>query len=581
MEGEKNSNVAVETGEAAAPTKSALKKLARDQKKAEMKAAKASKSTQQQGQQGKKQDLEQFKHLFGTLPLIQSTERTGKKFARVQDLDETMDKQTVTIRARVHNVRGKGNLCFLVLRQNFSTVQAIFVKGEENPKEMVTFAAGLGKETIVDLEGVVTVAQEKIVATTQQSVEIAARKIFIVSLAEQLPMQIEDAARPKSILKAQDKEIELLEQKIRSVQEKRQGLTPDSEEDTKLKAEEAELVKQKSAAQKYVKVSRETRLDNRVLDLRTPANQAVFRVQSAVCQLFRENLLSQGFTEIHSPKMIGCASEGGANVFKLKYFEGWAFLAQSPQLYKQMSICADMDRVFEVGPVFRAENSNTHRHLTEFVGLDLEMSFYEHYHEVLDVLDALFISIFDGLTKRFSAELEAIRSQYPFEPLKYSFPSLRLKYSEGVAMLREAGVTMDDQEDLSTENEKFLGRLVKQKYDTDFYMLDKFPLAIRPFYTMPDPTDARWSNSYDFFIRGEEILSGAQRIHDPDLLLQRANACGVGIEGIKDYVDSFRFGALPHGGGGIGMERVVMLYLGLSNIRMTSLFPRDPSRLTP
>ncbi|KAH9369318.1 hypothetical protein HPB48_012394 [Haemaphysalis longicornis] len=148
-------------------------------------------------------------------------------------------------------------------------------------------------------------------------------------------------------------------------------------------------------------------------------------------------------------------------------------------------------------------------------------------------------------------------------------------------MLRQAGVEIDDEDDLSTPNEKLLGRLVKAKYDTDFYILDKYPLKVRPFYTMPDPRDPKVSNSYDMFMRGEEILSGAQRIHDPAFLTERAKEHGIDISKIKAYIDSFRYGAPPHAGGGIGLERVTMLYLGLDNIRKTSMFPRDPKRLTP
>jgi aspartyl-tRNA synthetase len=148
-------------------------------------------------------------------------------------------------------------------------------------------------------------------------------------------------------------------------------------------------------------------------------------------------------------------------------------------------------------------------------------------------------------------------------------------------MLNEAGVAMGDEEDLSTPNEKFLGKLVRAKYDTDFFILDKYPLAVRPFYTMPDPNNPKYSNSYDMFIRGEEILSGAQRVHDPEMLTERSRHHGINLETIQSYIDAFQFGCYPHAGGGIGLERVVMLYLGLDNIRKTSMFPRDPKRLTP
>jgi len=174
-----------------------------------------------------------------------------------------------------------------------------------------------------------------------------------------------------------------------------------------------------------------------------------------------------------------------------------------------------------------------------------------------------------------------VRRQHPFDEFKFLPKTLRLQYSEGIEMLREAGIEIGDYDDFSTEQERRLGQLVKEKYHTDFYILDKFPLAVRPFYTMPDATNPKYSNSYDFFMRGEEILSGAQRIHDPDFLEERARAHGVDPATIQPYVDSFKCAAPPHAGGGIGLERVVMLYLDLGNIRKSSLFPRDPKRLEP
>lgn len=285
-------------------------------------------------------------------------------------------------------------------------------------------------------------------------------------------------------------------------------------------------------------MNQDTRLDNRVLDLRTPANQAIFRLEAGVCKLFRDILSQKGFTEIHTPKIISAASEGGANVFTVSYFKDSAYLAQSPQLYKQMAIAADFDKVFTVGAVFRAEDSNTHRHLTEFVGLDLEMSFKYHYHEVLHTIADTFTNIFKGLRDNYAREIEAVRLQYRVEAFKFLEPPLILEFYQGVAMLREAGIEMDDEEDLSTPNEKLLGRLVKAKYDTDFYILDKFPLAIRPFYTMPDPNNSKYSNSYDIFMRGEEIMSGAQRIHDPEYLTERArhHNIGKGFGGLEKLV---------------------------------------------
>lgn len=282
------------------------------------------------------------------------------------------------------------------------------------------------------------------------------------------------------------------------------------------------------------------------MDLRTPANQAIFRIEAGVCQLFRDILTKRGFTEIHTPKIIPAASEGGANVFTVSYFkgnvlisplsnlltkekfEGSAYLAQSPQLYKQMAIAADFEKVFTIGAVFRAEDSNTHRHLTEFTGLDLEMAFKYDYHEVMLTIGDMFNNIFKGLRDQFATEIATVGNQFAVEPFTFLDPPLVLRYSEGRAMLKEAGVEVGPEEDLSTPAEKLLGRLVKAKYDTDFYILDKYPLSVRPFYTMPDPEDPVTSNSYDMFMRGEEVLSGAQRIHDPAFLTERAKYHQIG-----------------------------------------------------
>ena len=185
--------------------------------------------------------------------------------------------------------------------------------------------------------------------------------------------------------------------------------------------------------------------------------------------------------------------------------------------------------------------------------------------------------------KRYGRDLEIIHRQYPAP--EFTVPSWEepvvLEFPQAVQMLRQDGFEMADDEDLSTEKERRLGQLVRAQYGTDFFILDKFPLAVRPFYTMPDPTNPLLSHSYDFFLRGEEIMSGAQRVHDLKLLTERCVKHGVAPESIKDYIEAFRFGAPPHAGGGIGLERVVMFYLGLKNIRKTSLFPRDPNRITP
>ncbi|XP_048389926.1 aspartate--tRNA ligase, cytoplasmic [Stegostoma tigrinum] len=513
-------------------SKKAAKKLQKEAEKAAKKAEKQAKSATE-NQAGAEEDI--AKDRYGILPLIQSQEKLDRVLVHVKNLTEEKADQVVWLRSRVHTSRAKGKQCFLVLRQQQFNVQGLVAVGDHVSKQMVKFAANISKESIVDVEGILRKVEQKIESCSQQDVELHIERIYVISAAEpRLPLQLEDAMRPE----ANDEE-------------------------------------------GRATVNQDTRLDNRIIDLRTMTSQSIFRLQAGVCQLFRETLIKKEFVEIQTPKIISAASEGGANVFTVSYFKTSAYLAQSPQLYKQMCICADFDKVFCIGPVFRAEDSNTHRHLTEFVGLDIEMAFNYHYHEVvMEIADTL-VQIFKGLRDRYQTEIQTVCKQYPCEPFKFLEPTLRLEFPEAVAMLKEAGVEMGDEEDLSTPNEKLLGRLVKEKYDTDFYILDKYPLAVRPFYTMPDPHDPKYSNSYDMFMRGEEILSGAQRIHDPQLLTDRALQLGIDVEKIKSYIDSFRFGAPPHAGGGIGLERVTMLYLGLHNIRQTSMFPRDPKRLTP
>ena len=327
------------------------------------------------------------------------------------------------------------------------------------------------------------------------------------------------------------------------------------------------------------------RLNNRIMDLRTSSSQSIFRVQSGICNIFRSYLDSHGFIEIHTPKLQSGATESGATVFELRYFGRPAFLAQSPQLAKQMAITADFERVYEIGPVFRAENSNTPRHLTEYTGLDLEMAIDEHYHETLAIIDGMFKSLWKGLYEQYEEEIKLVAQFYPQERVKWLETTPCIPFADAVQMLIDDGWVNEDgtppskYDDLATPAEAHLGTLIKQMYDTDYYIVDKFPAAARPFYTMPDPTDARITNSFDIFLRGQEILSGGQRIHDANFLEKRLKVNGIHDDTMADYLEGFRWGAPPHAGCGIGLERLTSLFLNLGNIRLASLFPRDPKSL--
>ncbi|EGC36518.1 hypothetical protein DICPUDRAFT_31743 [Dictyostelium purpureum] len=495
-----------------------------------------------------------------------------REWTSIGSLDESKVGQKVLIRARIATSRLQGaNLCFLQLREKLFTVQAVIAKGGVCSKSMVKFAGDITRESIVDIEGTISKTQVPIESATQKNVELHVTSLFVVSEAQQLPILLEDLSRNQALLDQQDSEINEISRLL---------------ENTSLTNEEKEeLTAKKSAASRYVNVGLSQRLQNRYLDLRVPANLSIFRIQSAVCALFREFLSAKDFTEIHSPKIISTASESGASVFKLGYFNTHAYLAQSPQFYKQMAIASDFDRVFEIAPVFRAENSNTHRHLTEFVGLDMEMAFKDHYHEVLDTLDEMMCFIFKGLESRFNKELETINGQYPFEPFKFTYPSPRFTFDEAAKFLAEEAELLKDEtyivqnNDFSTRQEKKLGQIIKKKFGVDFFIVDKFHTEVRPFYTMPDPNNPGLANAYDLFMRGEEICSGAQRIHDAKLLEENAKHHGINVADIQSYIDSFKFGCSQHAGGGVGLERVVMLYLGIFNIRKTSLFPRDPQTL--
>ncbi|KAJ7958686.1 aspartate--tRNA ligase, cytoplasmic-like [Quillaja saponaria] len=482
---------------------------------------------------------------YGDVPLLELQSKSAKDvsdWTKVGLLNESLKDQLVLLRGRAQAIRAVGKkMAFLVVRESGFTVQCLAqVQPDVVSPQMVKYATALSRESIVDVEGVVSVPSAPIKGATQQ-VEILVKKLYSVNKAvPTLPIIVEDAARS-----------------------------------------EIEIEKAHQAGEQLVRVNQDTRLNFRVLDLRTPANQGIFRIQSQIGNIFRQFLLSEDFVEIHTPKLIAGSSEGGSAVFRLDYKGQPACLAQSPQLHKQMSICGDFGRVFEIGPVFRAEDSYTHRHLCEFTGLDVEMEIKSHYSEVMDIVDRLFVAMFDSLNKNCQKELEAVGRQYPFEPLKYLRQTLRLTFEEGIQMLKDAGIVVDPLGDLNTESERKLGQLVLEKYSTEFYILHRYPLAVRPFYTMPCYDNPAYSNSFDVFIRGEEIISGAQRVHVPEFLEKRAEACGIDVKTISTYIDSFRYGAPPHGGFGVGLERVVMLFCGLNNIRKTSLYPRDPLRIAP
>ncbi|KAF6982881.1 hypothetical protein CFC21_001209 [Triticum aestivum] len=425
------------------------------------------------------------------------------------------------------------NITLVVLREGLSSIKCVVLADDPGIcEDMVTFIRKLNKESFVEVEG--------LIETMRGTQQIRVKKLYCIDEAGGLPFQLEDAARGAH-----------------------------KQFDTQGK--------------KLAHVSLSVRLNSRFFDLRIRVSQAVFWIQSEVTTHFMQFMIKGGFMCTHTPKITG-VSEGGSAVFKVNYFKEQASLAQSPQLYKQMLINGGINRVFEVGPVYRAEDSNTHRHLCEYIGLHAEMQIKEHYFEVIDFVDALFVDLFDHLAKNCSEMLDIIQEQYPCERLKYLQQNVRLKYSDGIKMLQESGFPIQEPQDLNNKAELMLGKLVLEKYKTDFFILYEFPLAVRPFYTMPSGQERNpgsYSNSFDAYIRGQEVLSGSQRIHNKSLLIKRIDERGYIKAIFQQFTDTFGCGAPPRGGFGAGLERLVMLYLGVPDIRIASLFPRDPGRLVP
>jgi len=322
------------------------------------------------------------------------------------------------------------------------------------------------------------------------------------------------------------------------------------------------------------KANLDTRLDARFLDVRKPEISAIFQIRDRVLATGRDYLRLKGCIEIQTPKIIASSSEGGTDLFPISYFEREAFLSQSPQLYKQMMMATGLDRVYEIATYFRAEQHDTVWHLNENTAFDLEMAFIQSEEDVMDMLEGLVMHIINDVAKSCKPQLATLKKEIdvPKNPP-------RLAYDECLKLLKD-DVRIEWGEDLSTEAERKLGEIMK-KQGHDLFFIKKYPLKIKPFYTMPDSNDPKLSNSFDLEYKGREISSGGQRVHLHDLLVKRIESKGLSPESFRGYLEAFRYGMPPHGGFGLGVERLLMQLLELPNIREAVLFPRDRKRLTP
>lgn len=317
----------------------------------------------------------------------------------------------------------------------------------------------------------------------------------------------------------------------------------------------------------------DTRLDNRFIDLRKQNIQAIFKIRNEVIASVHDYLRQKDFIEIHTPNIIASSSEGGTDVFKIKYFEKEAFLAQSPQLYKQMMMATGLDRVYEIAWYFRAEEHNTRRHLNESTAVDLEMAFISGEEGIMKVLEGLVHSMWKKASEC-KEELEILDKKVIVPKL----PFKRISYDDAIDILNKNDSKIFWGDDLGTEEEKRLGEIMKNK-GSEFYFITKYPLEAKPFYTMPE--GEKLSRSFDLGCKGVELASGSQRIHDVELLKNRIKYCGLNPSDFDAYLKAFRYGMPPHGGFGFGIERFLMELLDIQNIRECILFPRDRTRLNP
>lgn len=322
--------------------------------------------------------------------------------------------------------------------------------------------------------------------------------------------------------------------------------------------------------------SLEAKLDRRSLSLRNIRERARFRIQEGIVRGFRDFLYEQGFTEIHTPKIGAKSAEGGANMFRLSYFHRPAVLQQSPQLYKQMMVGV-FDRVFETGPVFRAEKHNTRRHLNEYTSLDFEMGYIHSFLDICAMETGFLQYTMNLLEKEYNKELKLLNITLPdVEKIPY------VRFDEAKRLVSEKyNRKIRNPFDLEPEEEELIGKYFKEEYNADFVFVTHYPSKKRPFYAMDDPEDTRYTLSFDLLYHGLEITTGGQRIHDLSMLEEKIQEKGMTEEGLEQYLDAFRFGMPPHGGLGIGLERLTMQLLGEDNVREACLFPRDMSRLEP
>ena len=424
--------------------------------------------------------------------------------------------KTIELNGFVENIRNLQWVQFLVIRDSKGKVQVTIEKSEEKNKELVEIVNNLTLESTVKITGVL----KENAKVKLNGMELIPDKIEVTSKSEaELPINIHDI--------------------------------------------KAQLIDQ--------------RLDYRFLDLRNEYNNTIFKIQSDLVKYLREFLYENNFREIHTPKLIGAASESGADVFEVKYFDRLAYLAQSPQFYKQMALASGFDRVFEVGPVFRAENSNTNRHTTEFTGFDLEFAYIDSYEDVMNLEENLLVFALSKIDKKYHDVIKKIYDVDIVVPKK-KFP--RIKLCDLYDILEQKynyKVSKEERVDTTSEAERLAYRYAMEEFNSEFIFITDFPKTKRAFYHMRKND---MPQGYDLIWKGVEITTGAQREHRYEILKKQAEEKGLS-EDVKFYLDFFKYGCPPHGGFGLGVDRLTMLLLNLPSLKEAMFLFRGPNRLEP
>lgn len=433
----------------------------------------------------------------------------------IKDLKEKVG-QEITIQGYVAVMRLQGKMAFFDFKDRTSMIQGV-VFGKP---EVLEVAKDLSEQSAVTVTGIVNQRPEKMVNDKVENgdIELEITSIAILNKSEALPFDLGND------------------------------------------------------------VSLDTLLDNRPLTLRRPREKAIFTIQAAITRCYGEYLRQEGFTEFQAPKLVGGDAEGGAEVFKVEYFKDRkAFLATSPQLYKQIMVGV-FERVFSFATAFRAEKSATSRHLSEYTSLDMEMGFIADHLDIMRVETGLMKYISAYISEHHQRELATLGIDTPQIPEGDIFPHMKLREAQELIKVR-TGTDKTKAPDLDPEDERWLCEYAKEELGSDFIFITHYPVSKRPFYTMEDEADPGFTKSFDLLFRGVEITTGGQRVHDVAMLKEKAIAKGLDPENFSFYLQAFRYGIPPHGGWGMGLERLTAKFCGVKNVKEATLFPRDINRI--